>query len=79
MVGGLVSLFNGISTFLGYLMPKLFSKKNSSGTIQPIYSWEDKGVHTFPKSICPKLNVRARLQSIALTITPRGHPQMSYV
>ena len=30
---GLVSLFNGISTFLGYLMPKLFSKKNSNGTI----------------------------------------------
>ena len=30
---GLVSLFNGISTFVGYLMPKLFSKKNSSGTI----------------------------------------------
>ena len=30
---GLVSLFNGISTFVGYLMPKLFSEKNSSGTI----------------------------------------------
>ena len=30
---GLVSLFNGISTFVGYLMPKTFSKKNSSGTI----------------------------------------------
>ena len=25
--------FNGISTFVGYLMPKPFSKKNSSGTI----------------------------------------------
>ena len=25
--------FNGISTFVGYLMPKLFSSKNSSGTI----------------------------------------------
>ena len=33
---GLVSLFNGISTFVGYLMPKPFSKKNSSGTIKPI-------------------------------------------
>ena len=30
---GLVSFFNGISTFVGYLMPKPFSKKNSSGTI----------------------------------------------
>ena len=30
---GLVSLFNGISTFVGYLMPKPFFRKNSSGTI----------------------------------------------
>ena len=30
---GLVSLFNSISTFVGYLMPKLFFQKNSSGTI----------------------------------------------
>ena len=30
---GLVSLFNGISTFVGYLIPKRFSKKNSSDTI----------------------------------------------
>ena len=46
------------------------------------HSWEDKGVHTFPKGICPKVNVIARLeyelastipQSIVLTITPRGH------
>ena len=29
----LVSLFNGISTFVGYLMPNPFSEKNSSGTI----------------------------------------------
>ena len=29
----LVSLFNGISTFVGYLMPKPLSQKNSSGTI----------------------------------------------
>ena len=29
---GLVSLFNGISTFVGYLMPKL-SLKNSSDSI----------------------------------------------
>ena len=30
---GLVSLFNGISTFVCYLMPKPFSEKNSRGTI----------------------------------------------
>ena len=29
----MVSLFNGISTFVGYLMPKLFSEKKSSGII----------------------------------------------
>ena len=29
----LVSLFNGISTFKGYLMPKSSLYKNSSGTI----------------------------------------------
>ena len=32
----LVSLFNGISTFMGYLKPKLFLSKNSSVTIQTI-------------------------------------------
>ena len=30
---GLVSLFNGISNFVGYLMPKPFFLKNISGTI----------------------------------------------
>ena len=30
---GLVSLFNCISTFVGYLIPKQFSEKNNSGTI----------------------------------------------
>ena len=32
----LVSLFNRMSTFVGYLMPKLFSEKNSTGKILPI-------------------------------------------
>ena len=26
------------------------------------HSWEDKWVHTFPKGICPKVNVIARLE-----------------
>ena len=26
------------------------------------HSWEDKGVHTFPKGICLKVNVIARLE-----------------
>ena len=45
-------------------------------------SWEDMGFNTFPKGICPKVNVIARLefelitipQSRALNITPQGHP-----
>ena len=32
-VFSLFFLFNGISIFVGYLMPKPFSKKNSSGII----------------------------------------------
>ena len=43
-----VSLFNGISTFLGYSMPKPSFEKNRR---------KDKGLHTFPKSICRKVNV----------------------
>ena len=26
------------------------------------HSWEDKGVHTFPKGICPKVNLLVRLE-----------------
>ena len=26
------------------------------------HSWEDEGVHTFPKGICPKVNVRVQLE-----------------
>ena len=33
---GLVSMFNGILTFVGYLMPKPSFKKNGSYTISPI-------------------------------------------
>ena len=33
MIGWLVSLFNVITTFVGYLMPKPSFKKNNSGTI----------------------------------------------
>ena len=39
-------------------MPKPFSLKWYYLT----HSWEDKGVHTFPKGICPKGNVIARLE-----------------
>ena len=47
----LVSLFNGISTFVGYLMPKGHSWYYLT------HSWEHKRVHTFPKSISLKVGI----------------------
>ena len=57
---GLVYLFNSVSIFVGYLIPKLFLKKKSRDTIYPI-AGGNKGVHTFPKAICSKVNVIAQL------------------
>ena len=58
---GLVSLFNGISTLF-----RLFNAKaillEEHYWYYLTHSWEDKGVHTFPKGICPKVNVIARLE-----------------
>ena len=56
---GLVSLFNGISTLF-----RLFNAKAILLEEQyySTHSWEDKGVHTFPKGICSKVNVIARLE-----------------
>ena len=42
-------------------MPKPLSEKNSSGYYLT-HSWKDKGVHNFPKGICPKGNVTAWLE-----------------
>ena len=57
------NLFNGILTFLGYLMPNpSFFFLEGQLWYYLTHSWEDKGVHTFPKSICPKVNVIARLE-----------------
>ena len=57
----MVSLFNDISTLF-----RLFNAKTILLEEQSWYylthSWEDKGVHTFPKGICPKVNVIARLE-----------------
>ena len=41
-------------------MPKLSFKKNRRGTNLTHMS-EGKGVYTFPKDICPKVNVIAQL------------------
>ena len=45
--------------FFGYLMPILLEEQLWDYLT---HSWEDKGVHTFPKGICPKVNVIARLK-----------------
>ena len=50
---GLFSLFNGIPNFVGYLMPE-------PCTIQLIAEG-NKRVCTFPKGICPKVNIIAWL------------------
>ena len=57
----MVFLFNGISTLF-----RLFNAKaillEEQWWYYLTHSWEDKGVHTFPKGICPKMNVIARLE-----------------
>ena len=52
----LVSLFNGISTFVGDLIPKLSLQKNSRSTMQRIAEG-NKEVHAFPKGISLIANV----------------------
>ena len=53
---GLVSLFNGISTLCRSFNAKVILKEEQ---YYLTHSWEDKGVHTFPKGICPKVNIIA--------------------
>ena len=48
-------LFNGISTFMSYLMPKPSLYKNSSHTINILS--RDKSIHTYPKGISSEVNV----------------------
>ena len=55
----LFSLFNVTSIFGGYLKAILPEEQY---WYYLTHSWEDKGVHTFPKGICPKVNVTAWLE-----------------
>ena len=55
----LVSLFNGISTLFKLFNAKAILLEEQSYLT---HSWEDKGVHTFLKGICPKADVIARLE-----------------
>ena len=59
---GLFSLFNGLTTYMGYLMPKPSLLKNSSGTIYNPSLGVRGWVHNFSKEISSKLNVIARLE-----------------
>ena len=42
------------------------------------YSWEDKGCHTFPNGICPKVNVIARLEFEIANYDSRIHRFIYY-
>ena len=53
----MVSLFNGKSSFVGYLMQKPSLKKNISGTIYTIDEEKKGEDFRFPKGINPKENV----------------------
>ena len=57
----MVSLFNGISTLFRLFNAKVIPLEEQ-WWYYLTHSWEDKGVHIFPKGICPKVNVIARLE-----------------
>ena len=61
-VFGLVSLFNGISTLCWLFNAKAILLVEEQYWYYLTHSWEDKGVHTFPKGICPKVNIIAQLE-----------------
>ena len=50
---GLVSLFNGISTFVRLFNAKAILLEEQSWYYLT-HSWKDKGVHTFPQGYLPK-------------------------
>ena len=50
---GLNFLYCGISTFIGYSMPKLSLQKNSRDTIQT-HSWGTRGFMPFPRILVKK-------------------------
>ena len=58
---GLVPLFNGISTFVDYLIPKLSLWKMNSDANYLIADGI-RGFHVFPRNITLKVNVITRLE-----------------
>ena len=65
-----VCLFYGISAFLGFLNVKATFLEEQWYYLT--HSRENKGIHTFPKGICPKVNVIARLELILFTTIPQS-------
>ena len=62
---GLVSLFNDISTFKDYLIPKPSLDNSNNDSVQPIA----KGINgfiPFPKRISPKVNSTTVIQTHSL-------------
>ena len=56
----LITLFDGLSTpFRSFNTKAILLEEQYWYHLT--HSWEDKGVHNFPKGICPKVNVVARL------------------
>ena len=63
------TFFNGISTLMGYLMPKSSLWKNRRDTILPIPG-EDKGAHTFPKVL-----VQSKVKLVTIV---EGYPKAPF-
>ena len=58
----MVTLFNGISIFVGYLMPNLFLLKNTGVIFNPELVGWNKGFLAFPESISSKVDVMVLLE-----------------
>ena len=69
---GLVSFFNGISTFVVYFKAKAILPEQLWWYLT--HSLEDKEVHTFPKRICQKVNVIVRPEVELAYYNSPGHP-----
>ena len=52
-------MFNGISTFAGYLMPKLSLIKKSGGTFKLIHVEWGNGINKIFKGYCTKIDIIA--------------------
>ena len=56
-----ISIFSGLYNLRGLFNANVILLEEQQW-FYLTHSWEDKGVHTFPKGICPKVNMIARLE-----------------